>query len=180
MARKVNLWEYMPDYLKQFAEINQIYQAEQPEFQKLVENTDDTLGNMFIQTADHAGLSRFEKIVGIYPNKSLDLELRRSNMLIRWLDLIPYTMRTLKDKIRNIQGNDWFDVSLSGDYEITIKTRLDKRGQVASVEGLLKAILPCNLAMKIENTFASGEIVMKGHLICAMAVFPTEMISLHN
>lgn len=151
MPRKVDLWESMPPYLKKFREMNLLFAAEQPEFEGLMDACRRTLENMFIQTAHHEGLARFEKLLNIYPSEHDSLDSRRARVMIQWIDLIPYTTRTLKDKIANIQGNDKIEINFSNPYEITITTRLEKHGQVDNLAFLLKAVLPCNLAVVSDN-----------------------------
>ncbi len=151
MPRNVNLWQYLPGFLRRYRELDKLLEAEQPEFQGVVNNFENTLDNLFIQTADDMGLSRFEKLLNIRSFDTDSIDSRRARVMIHWVDLIPYTMRTLKSKIANIQGNDDIEINFSNPYEITIITRLEKHGQVDNLAFLLKAVLPCNLAVVSEN-----------------------------
>lgn len=178
MARNVNLWEHMPPFLKKFKELDAIYQAEKPEFQKLADDNESMLDNLFIQTAQHEGLSRFEKILKLPSFSSDDLEQRRARILVQWIDIIPYTMRTLKEKLIAIQGNNQVEVYFSNPYELTIKTRLSKFGQVDSLEILLKSILPCNLVVIAENFFSTTNYRVMNNTGTGGIVSCTEMITL--
>lgn len=151
MARNVNLWQYLPGFLRRYRELDKLLAAEQPEFQSVVDDCEKSLDNLFILTADDTALTRFENLLGIYPLKSDSLDSRKARVMIHWVDLTPYTLRTLKDKIINIQTNKNVDIYFSNPYEITIVTRLEKHGQVDSLAYLLNAVLPVNLALISEN-----------------------------
>lgn len=151
MARNVNLWQYLPGFLRRYRELDKLLEAEQPEFQRVVDDCEKSLDNLFILTADDTALTRFENLLGIYPLQSDTLDSRKARVMIHWVDLTPYTLRTLKDKIINIQTNTNVDIYFSNPYEITIVTRLEKHGQVDSLAYLLNAVLPVNLAVVSEN-----------------------------
>lgn len=151
MARDVNLWQYLPGFLRRYKELDRQLAAEQPEFQNVVDQLEAGLDNLFIQSANETGLARFESLLGVYPSGSDSLDSRKARVMIHWVDLIPYTMRTLKDKIANIQGNANIEIYFSNPYEITIVTHLEKHGQVDNLAFLLKAVLPVNLAVVSDN-----------------------------
>ena len=90
--RKVDLWYYLPPFLKDFTEMVEILGAEEPEFQELVKQIDDVMKDNFIATATARGISSFENMMGIKPDTSASLETRRSNVFARWWDLTPYTL----------------------------------------------------------------------------------------
>lgn len=152
MARNVDLWQYLPGFLRRYRELDKLLAAEQPEFQGVVDRCESSLNNMFIQTADASGLTRFENLLNVYPLASDTLDSRKARVMIQWVDLIPYTLRTLKDKIANIQGNTDIEIYFSNPYEITIITHLEKHGQVDNLAFLLKTVLPANLAVVSDNT----------------------------
>ena len=109
--RKVDLWYYLPPFLKEFLEMREILGAEEPEFQELVKQYDDVLKDNFIVTATERGIARFESTLGIRPDASASLETRRSAVLTKWWDATPYTLRTLKNRIAMIQGNSNIQIS---------------------------------------------------------------------
>lgn len=145
MARKIDLMGYLPSFLTEYKEIQELMGAEEPEIQTLAEEVERLLDNLFIVSADADGIRRFEKIVGILPAVNDTLEMRRTRLFTRWNDVTPYTFKTLWNKIVNIQGNENIEINFSNPYEITIITRLEQRGMVDDLAYLLKAIMPCNL-----------------------------------
>lgn len=139
----------------------EILGAEEPEFQELVRQYDNVLNDNFILTATANGISRFESMLGIHPDASASLESRRSTVLTRWWDTTPYTIRTLKNRIALIQGNDNVEISFNDEnpYVIQIVTRLETAGQVEDLAYILKTMLPANLEVDSANRL-EGSVTM--------------------
>lgn len=68
---------HYPPAVKQIKEIQQIAKAEDIEFAKLNASTKKVIQNMFVITADEAGVRRFEKLLGIKPKAAQSLEDRK-------------------------------------------------------------------------------------------------------
>lgn len=153
MARNVDLWNHLPPFLQNFREMCELVSTENPEFALAAQETDSIVDEMFIQTATNVGLKRYEKILGISPGKGDSRESRRSAIMARWNDVIPYTMSTLKNKIIAIQGNDNVEIILSTNrpYEIEIITNLENPGQVNDLAYILQTMIPCNLVVHSVN-----------------------------
>lgn len=151
--RKVDLWYYLPPFLKDFLEMREIMGAEEPEFQTLVEQCDGVMNDNFITTATIRGITRFEQMLKITPSTGASLESRRSAIMTRWWDVIPYTIRGLKNRIATIQGNDNVQISFSEEnpYLIQIVTRLETAGQVDDLAYILQTMLPANLEVASTN-----------------------------
>ena len=177
--RKVDLWYYLPPFLKEFLEMREILGAEEPEFQELVKEYDDVLKDNFIITATERGIARFESMLGIRPDASASLETRRSAVLTKWWDTTPYTLRTLKNRIALIQGNSNIQISFGKDnpYCIQIVTRLETAGQVDDLAYIIQTMLPANLevdsANRLEGTVNVG-------LFYGMGTGMTETLFLTN
>ena len=177
--RKVDLWYYLPPFLKEFLEMREILGAEEPEFQELVKEYDDVLKDNFIITATERGIARFESMLGIRPDASASLETRRSAVLTKWWDTTPYTLRTLKNRIALIQGNSNIQISFGKDnpYCIQIVTRLETAGQGDDLAYIIQTMLPANLevdsANRLEGTVNVG-------LFYGMGTGMTETLFLTN
>lgn len=177
--RKVDLWYYLPPFLKEFLELREILGAEEPEFQELVKQYDDVLKDNFIITATERGIARFESTLGIRPDASASLETRRSAVLTKWWDATPYTLRTLKNRIALIQGNSNIQISFDKDnpHCIQIVTRLETAGQVDDLAYIIQTMLPANLevdsANRLEGTVNVG-------LFYGMGTGMTETLFLTN
>lgn len=153
MAKEVDLLNYWMPVLKQLREFKGIAKTEEIELKLILEAIDRTIANMFIETSDEYGIERFEKMMSIYPDDEDDLEQRRLNVLIKWGDKVPYTYKTLYDRLYSLCGSkDKFSiVEHYEEYLIEIITHLEVKGALDTVQDLLAEILPCNLVLDLTN-----------------------------
>ena len=84
MIREVDLVSYLPPFMAKYREPAAALEAEDPEFLLAWSAADRILNNRFLSTADEYGISRFEKMLKIYPDKADDIETRRTRVLLRW------------------------------------------------------------------------------------------------
>ena len=152
MIREVNLQSYLPLFMREYQEIAATLDAENPEFRLIWNATDRVLYNEFIATADEYGISRFEKILGILPYKEDTLESRRSRVLTRWFNEIPYTMKVLIARLISICGDNNFTVTPDFEhYTLILNVELEMFGQVDELERLLDTMMPCNMIVISTN-----------------------------
>lgn len=174
MIREVDLVSYLPPFMAEFREINVTLTAENPEFRIVWEAADRVLQNEFIATADEYGISRFERILKIYPSREDTLESRRARVQARWFASLPYTWRMLLEKLISICGESGFTISKDFlFYKINLAVQLDIFGQVEELEHLLEVMLPCNMVVNTQNTvscIAEGFIGLAGGL-CSVETF---------
>ena len=153
MIRQVDLVSYLPPFMKAYKEPVAALDAENPEFYLMWSAADRVLRNRFIETADEYGLSRYEKMLGIYPSAEDTLESRRSRVRSKWFNAMPYTMRTLLSKLQVLCDNADFTLTHNFDvgYTLTLQTNLEKYGQVEELEAILSSMLPENIVVESLN-----------------------------
>ena len=166
MIREVDLISYLPPFMKNYKEIIAALEAERPEFNLIWSQIDRCLRNRFISTADEYGISRFEKMLNIYPNSEDTLEIRRKKVQVRWLNTVPYTMRSLKDSLSKLYGKN-FSVSDNFDegYTLTITLYFLPDHENIEIKDILERMIPQNIIWKIiyENPL-EGKIFVGGNL----------------
>lgn len=150
MDRPIDLLRYLPQYLKEYAELYNIMITENPEFKLIANNTKRVLNNTFILYCDKNGIERFEKLLNIVASDDDTLESRKSKVLIAWNDKIPYTIKALMNKLIAVQGDDNIQIILD-EYTITIITHMDRRGQTDSLWNLFEMMIPCNMQIVHKN-----------------------------
>lgn len=175
MIRQVDLVSYLPPFMKAYKEPVAALDAENPEFYLMWSAVDRVLRNRFIETADEYGLSRYEKILGIYPSAEDTLESRRSRVRSKWFNQIPYTMKTLLSKLEVLCGDTDFILThnFNVGYTLTIQTALEKFGQVEELESILREMLPENIVVESTNNIlwdAEGFLLFGGG-VCAVSVY---------
>ena len=174
MIREVDLAAYLPPFIAGYKEIGAVLDAENPEFVLVWEAADRVLKNEFIETANEYGLSRFEKILKVYPAKEDTIESRRTRIQARWSSTIPYTERMLVEKLTTLCGGNNFTLTKKYDcYKIEIEVSLEMYGQIEELERIIGGMVPCNMVVEIQNKLsveAYGE-ALTGGGICSIETF---------
>lgn len=150
MIREVDLVSYLPPFMQVYQETVATLQAETPEFLIVWKATDRVLYNHFISTADEYGISRFEKMLGIVATGEDTLEDRRMKVRNHWYNQIPYTMRTLIQKLASILG-ETYDFSLHIEFYNIFLTiyAFQARVKHEEIEHTLSFMVPMNMVINI-------------------------------
>jgi hypothetical protein len=150
--RDVDLVSYLPPFMADYKEIRETLKAEDPEFRLIWDASQSVLYNEFIMTADEYGISRYEKMLDLYPAKEDTLESRRAKVLIRWTASLPYTDRMFLEKLIAICGENNFVLTKQYDrYRIEVEVSLDLFGQLEELEKVVGIMIPCNMVIVIKN-----------------------------
>ena len=105
------LKEYWPRCLQELIEFQQIANAEQPEFEKVVSDVKSAVDDFFLVSLSEYGCERWEKILGLSVEPGDTLQDRRDRILIKYLDQLPYTYRTLLKYLATVSED--FTVTLN-------------------------------------------------------------------
>lgn len=179
MIREVDLVSYLPPFMQSYKEPVAALEAENPEFSLMWSATDRCLRNRFISTADEYGISRFEKMLKIYPTADDTLESRRSKVQSKWFNTIPYTWKMLLQKLLVLCGDSDFEVT--GDfktgYTLYIDTNLELYGQVEELENIINTMIPENLVVVSKNSIPCN---IKGAVLFGGGIVQTEMLNITN
>lgn len=150
MDKLVDLLSYWMPPLRELKEFKEIVKAEEPEILALLEAEEKTLNNMYITTADEYGISRFEKMLGIYPAEGEDLEKRRFRVLSEWYDQLPYTEKELHARLISLCGADGYELNvIYNEYTVSVKVALSNKDLLPMVQELLDAMIPCNMIINL-------------------------------
>jgi len=174
MAKDVNLLSYWMPLLRALKEFQEIAKSEEPEIQFILEACDRTLDNMFIDTADEYGISRYEHIMGLVPNPDDTLDTRRFKVLSKWNDKVPYTDRELYNRLLSLCGTGNFEIfERYKEYKLDIETSLGVKGAFDEVCKMLDLMLPCNLLVSIINKLKAQKSspMYLGGAVCVAVVY---------
>lgn len=120
----MKLKDYWPRCLQDLVVFQQIANAEQPEFEKALGDVRTAADDFFLSTLSEYGCQRWEAIMGLHAADGDTLEARRERILIKYLDQLPYTYRTLLKYLKTI--TDDFTVTLDEHaYDLFIRIRLE-------------------------------------------------------
>lgn len=155
MIRDVDFVDYyLPPFMQKYKEPVAAMKAEEPEFQIVWKAVDRILYNHFISTADEYGISRFEKMLGIYPSSEDTLESRRSRVQSKWFNTVPYTMKVLLQKLTVLCGHTDFTLTnnFKEGYTLSLVTDLELFGQVEELEYIINTMIPENIVVVSQNS----------------------------
>ena len=148
----INLINYLPDFMAEYKEMQLITDVENPEYNLFWEILRQTVDNQFIITCDDRGISKFEKMLKLYPYESDTLEMRIARVLVEWNAQLPYTMRSLKQMLDVLCGAGNYRIKLRNDeYVLVIDTYFYDSKMLTQLNKLLLKVLPANLAYESTN-----------------------------
>lgn len=150
--KEVKLSDWLPEYIREYKEIQVIMDTETKEIEELYKEIYRTFNNQFILNCDEEGISRFEELLKLTPNDDDNLPGRISRVLSRWNDTIPYTYKGLKQKLDLICGRDNYYINFNNDkYELEIIVSMTLSGQVEELNYMLSYMIPSNIVIKSSN-----------------------------
>lgn len=174
-SKDVNLIAYLPQFIQEYREMQQIMSAENPEFKLTWEETQKIKDNQYIISCDEVGIARFERILKITPTSEDTLQSRISRVLIRWNDVVPYTWKVFLQKLQTLCGDD-FDLNEDwNNYLLELTTHLDVYGQVDELENILGYMPPANIEIIANNVL---EYLMSGTAFVATGLAFTNLFNL--
>ena len=152
MIREVNLLSFLPEFVQEYREIKHIMNSEQPEIQKLEDETEIIKNNQFILSCDTDGIARFENLLGITPKPDDTLDARKSRVITRWNNSIPYTYKGLKEKLNVMCGEgNYLLIPSFNEYGLEIVVSLPLSGQADELDYMLSYMIPANIVVTSRN-----------------------------
>lgn len=152
--RDIDIKSYVPPFLLKYSELKQLYESENPEFKQLNIETDNLLDNQFIGSTNEKGIARYEALLGISGMQEYSLEERQIKVYTAWIDDIPYTFNTFKERIERLCGKGNFTLLVNNvEHKVIITTHLEYQLQSEELERMLDIILPANMVLLITNSF---------------------------
>lgn len=138
--------DYLPEYMREYREIQGITEAEQFELEESYEALFRILDNSFLSDADETGISRYEKILRITALEKDTLEERRFRVQAAFLDYSNYTLVSLKKYLTSILGSDGYEVTLLNlEYKVVVKIILREKDKYDIVNAYLRKSVPANM-----------------------------------
>lgn len=162
------LIDYLPLYLRDYVELNKIFDAEEPELAQLWAKVKKSIDNQYIMTTDEEGIERYEKLLDIEPTG--DLEARQVAVYVRWADMPPYTVENLRARLEPLTDDG--NVKVTEDYNaytVTIELSLRNRLMYDLVKSTIADIMPANIDWSIkqgsiiDDTIYLGGVVATSH-----------------
>lgn len=162
------LKEYWPRYLQELIEFQQIANAEQPEFENAVSDVKSAADDFFLVSLSEYGCERWEKILGLSAAPGDTVQDRRDRILIKYLDQLPYTYRTLLKYLATVSED--FTVTLNENaYDLYIRIRLEGYAKRDALAATLGQMIPANLVLRLRTDIPQDDQPAKTAACSAMA-----------
>lgn len=147
--RIIEIERYWTRIVRDTAEFQQIADAENPEFNTVLECLYRILKEGFINDLTEYGVKRWEKILALPVSSTATLEERKVAILTYLSIRRPYTIRILKNMLSTIMGEDNYSLNINNDTStLTVKIADDKYR--ADVLMLMQRVLPQELILNFE------------------------------
>lgn len=104
MIKELNLLEYLPPFMQNYKELQNIFDVEEPKLHDINIQIDKILDNQFISTCDENGILLFENLLNITPNFNDVLQTRITRVLMKFNDFPPYTFKYLINALDALYG----------------------------------------------------------------------------
>jgi len=149
------LIEYLPEFLRQVGEFKAVTEAEEKFTETLFGRLDAALADQFAETAGEYGIRRIERIWGISATSGLTLEERRFTVTARLMEKMPFTMKTLRQMLVKLFGENGFILDLNpGRYTLRVLASRDSASGLREADALLKRFCPANLTVILSVRYA--------------------------
>lgn len=145
----MKLNKYMPPFLSNVKEFQEIFTSEDEELEMLNTLVEKMLTEVIVKTADSYGLNRYEKIYNI-TSESDNIEERRFTILNKINDRIPYTLNWLRNKLESLVGKDNYRIiSKHNEYRLTVEVAMLFENIANTLSVSLREQLPANLQITV-------------------------------
>jgi len=158
------LIDYLPHILRNVREYRALLiDGEQDEVSSLWDWIDSVFNDQFMETATVNGVKRWEKMLGITPQSTLTLDERKYNILMKFIEQLPYSYRALERLLTMLCGADGFIINLNASgYTVEIKIAVGNHQNYNQVVDLMNRITPANLVITVSrlyNTWSDASIL---------------------
>lgn len=149
------LIDYLPPVLQSVMEFAAITGAQQPEIEAAWDALNLVMDNQFIDTATEAGVTVWEKELGIVPLATDTLEDRKQRLKTAWTYGVVYTYNWLVNWLRGDKGK--FDLPIIKNYTLYLSVPLSSNPSDVFIK--LQKIMPCNMLVNEKATCTANIIV---------------------
>lgn len=143
----VSLENYVPTIYKDVKEIDALIKSEDYLFDILISIVNKEYARMFIQTCDLKGVEKFEQILEITPDPTIEsLDFRKERLITRCNSTLPYTTIWLKVYLNSVLGQHNYELNIDyKDQIIRLYGYLLDYSWSREATNVINTIKPCNM-----------------------------------
>lgn len=139
------LMDQLPEWFKPVLEYIAIMHGGAVELARLDEDAEQIRLNDHIQTADAATIRYWERFLGIASSAGDTLAFRRDRVLMRINQTVPFTVWHLRDRLRELFGEDYSLEVNPAECWIRIIVTSDRYGAISLLHDLIYSYVPAHL-----------------------------------
>jgi hypothetical protein len=143
----------IPEVLNNIPEIREIYKLSEKLMSKYMDDVQAVHDDIFIETSTEYGIARREKILGIVPLDTDNLEDRKLRVQSRLHEMHPYTFNSLKRRLTELCGDEVIVEEDTKNMILHVKVPLSRSNQYDVVKSLLEKIVPMNMYIELSYRF---------------------------
>lgn len=137
---------FRPELLEENDTMNDLYEVEAEEIEKLHEARKKIINNTFIMTMNALGVSKWEKIYNIKANAFQTLDERKQILLNKILYKPPFTRQNLQELLENIWGKGNFIFELyPDDYRMIVDIDTNNPIIYLQFSNQVRNVIPANI-----------------------------------
>lgn len=156
-----NLIDYLPPFIRNVRECESIMNdGEQPEIDLVWIAIKNAMKDQFISDATENGVRRWEEILGIVSKDTLTLNERKFTILTKVNETLPFTLSTLKERLKSLCGENNFSAVVDG-FSLIVRVALAAKNNINDVDALLKRIVPANMVIDLSIKYNPHETLEK-------------------
>lgn len=143
----VPLNDYVPAIYKDVKEMDVLVDVQEEWFKVLTSIMDKEYARLYIQTCDEIGIARFERVLKITANPSIEsLEFRKERALTRCNATLPYTAIWLRVYLNAVLGEQNYELVIDYDNDIiTLYGYVLDYSWSRESSLVIRDIKPCNM-----------------------------------
>lgn len=145
LANEIDLYPLLPPTVNDFKEFQEIARVESDNFNKARLHLINIFKFRFVHETDEKGVLLWEKMLKLKRRTTDTLEERKNRILTKINNKLPYTMRTLKQLLNSLCGEENYNVLLNPHtYELHFEF-YNKITDVHHLKKTLEDMIPLNL-----------------------------------
>ena len=158
--RQPNILDYLPEVWKSIKEMISHADAENPELHKLWQGVESAYNDQFLYLMGENGIKRWEKMLGIVPMATDNLEDRRFRIINRLNAQLPYTYEMLESHLKQMCGENGYVMSYDADtWTLLIKIALTSKKQYNEILALINQMIPMNIILDYDLLYNSHAVL---------------------
>ncbi|MCL7871069.1 YmfQ family protein [Bacillus altitudinis] len=151
MSKLDEMKSYLPAYLTEITEFDELMKSEAPEMERLDDSIFDMTDQLFPLTATW-GLNRWERMLKVQRESGDSIELRRARILNLMSNIPPITYASLERAVNRFLKNPSAVVRLTtGRYHFSLRVNLDDLQNTRYIVETLANLKPAHLAYKFTS-----------------------------